>query len=250
MKRQTRNVGLFILAATMSLSGTTASFAESMPDKMEAETSVAVTAEAENETANGNTMHWTVVQAETEHDTPALSGSDSDNLYDSMLTLADKIEDLTTETKSLRGQNEEVQQKYEEEKEEELETEEETEEEQTGDPMDENKFLRKIKKSLKKRTEAAISYSESELGAMTNDELVEANAKCCEEEESSTKSTGTPCSKTRTSVSLRSVYCRPEKPVRRVRLLEGKRKHQPLQRALGCWIRKKSMCRMRTGGAV
>ena len=198
MKRKIRSTGLIVLAAAMSLSGT-AVYAEGMPKASGTGTRADRVIETETE-ADTEALAKTVMETEdgerdagssrkagwTEMEKPAedSSGRTADeDLHKSMNDLAQQIEDLTAETKNLRGQIEEIRlQREEEAAEQEAVTEAESETEQPEVQMDENKFLKGIRKSIRKRTKAAVSYSESELGAMTNDELVEANAACCEAE--------------------------------------------------------------------
>ena len=187
MRNKIKSIGLFALAATMSMAGT-AAYADGTVSvrRINAAASVLEETEAEAETeADMKAVAGANAQADSSADSPS-EVSDED-LHKSMGDLARQIEDLTTETKNLRGQIEEIRLQEEKDRtladgEQEAASEEEPETEQPGEQMDENKFLKGIRKSLRKRTKAAVSYSESELGAMTNDELVEANAQCCEAE--------------------------------------------------------------------
>lgn len=196
MSVRMKNAGIIILAATMSFSGTAAAFADvtSVGAKgavtsrsvrgTEAETEPETEIMTEEEQAETGASAWTWSETSEAEKNSSTGIPVDDDLYRSMHALATEIDDLTTETKNLRGQIEDLQRKQEEEDAEEAAqaAEAEPETEQPGVPMEEKKFLKGIRKSLKKRTQAAVSYSESELGAMTNDELVEANAACCEEE--------------------------------------------------------------------
>ena len=198
MRKHLVNTGLLALTAAMSLSGSAAfakdmsqtqekpAYTVNMEEELQADTeSIYDTEDTEHsEDAGENSPHSLDKDAP---DTVAASAGEpeSDSLSESMQELASKIEDLTAETKNLRDQIEDIQEMNEAETEV-IETEaDQVEETEVIIPevyMDGDKFLRKIRKSFKKRTKAAITYSESELGTMTNDELVEANAACCEAE--------------------------------------------------------------------